>query len=74
MYYRVSSYFNYVVVMRVRTTDLKLARLPTRSLLSFAALPSISLFPLARFTDAMDYQDDEARMANGELVDGLSDS
>ena len=28
MYYKVSSYFYYIVVMRVRTTDLKLAPFP----------------------------------------------
>jgi hypothetical protein len=33
------------------TTDLKLAPFPTRSPLPFAALPSISLIPSARFTD-----------------------
>ena len=68
MYYKVSSYFYYIVVMRVRTTDLKPGPLPTRWLLLAAVLPSISLFPSARFTPFMDYQDDEARMANGELV------
>jgi hypothetical protein len=39
---------------RLRRTgfaDLKLARLPPRSPLPFAALPSISLSPSARFTD-----------------------
>jgi len=39
---------------RLRRTgfaDLKLAPFPTRSPLPFAALPSISLFPSARFTD-----------------------
>jgi hypothetical protein len=34
-----------------RDTDLKLAPFPTRSPLPLVALPSISLFPSARFTD-----------------------
>jgi hypothetical protein len=41
--------------MMIRTTDLKLAPFPTRSL-PFAALPSISLFPSSRFTDDLHEQ------------------
>jgi hypothetical protein len=37
-----------------RTTDLKLARLPSRSPLPFAALPSVSLLPAAPLTDDTD--------------------
>src|SRR5437667_174476 len=38
------------------TAELKLAPFPTRSPLPFAALPSISLIPSARFTDDTDIQ------------------
>jgi hypothetical protein len=38
------------------TTDLKLARFPTRSPLPFVALPSVSLLPAAPLTDDTDAQ------------------
>jgi len=43
-----------LVLEEILTTDLKLAPFPTRSPLPFAALPSISLFPSAQFTDLTD--------------------
>jgi hypothetical protein len=46
----------------VDDTDLKLAPFPTRSQLPFAALPSISLFPSARFTDDPEFK------ISGQLV------
>src|SRR6266550_1331332 len=39
-------------ITEAETTDLKLAHFPSRSPLPIAALPSISLIPSARFTDA----------------------
>ena len=41
------------------TTDLKLARCPSRSPLPVAALPSMSLTPSAPFTDGADEKNGE---------------
>jgi hypothetical protein len=48
------------------TTDLKLARFPTRSPLPYAALPSISLIPSARFTDITD--ETMIKELSGEII------
>ncbi len=51
--------------IKFEPTDLKLSRLPPRSLLPFAALPSVSLLPAAPLADRTDDENDEGeRLAN----------
>jgi len=58
--------------MMARTADVKLAPFPTRSPLSFAALPSISPFSSAQFSAETDYQNEEARMTQAERMTSWS--
>jgi hypothetical protein len=48
-------FLNSLFKMMIRTADLKLSRLPPRSPLPFAVLPSVSLLPAAPLADYADF-------------------